>query len=193
MIRVYLISVALKKPLKWYIDGLSALDYSNAMRFFKSMRLSLPALGFVIFLGIFPGIFLGACSSGPPYVAPGTSAPKIIQLAQEASDKNRYSRALQYYQMIGARFPDDLQHICAAQYEVAFIHYKRGKYILSKNEFSRLMARYDGPDAALLPPEYRVLSKMILGEIDKKLKHKSYFERFVQFFKGKPKKSPEKV
>jgi outer membrane protein assembly factor BamD (BamD/ComL family) len=90
---------------------------------------------------------------------------KIIQKAQEASDRNRYKIALQYYEALKERYGDTNEYLCAAEYEIAFIHYKQKKYDEARGEFQSLLARYDGVDGQLLPPHYKILSEKVLSKI----------------------------
>jgi outer membrane protein assembly factor BamD (BamD/ComL family) len=86
----------------------------------------------------------------------------LIQRAQEASDRNRYKQALQYYEVILERFPTNADLVCNAEYEIAFIHYKQNKYETAENEFNTLLSRYDTPDEELLPPQYKRLALIVL-------------------------------
>jgi outer membrane protein assembly factor BamD (BamD/ComL family) len=106
-----------------------------------------------------------ACYSGPAEIPEDISAAELIQRAQEASDRNRYNQSLQYYQAIVDRFPLDIDNICAAEYEIAFIHYKQKQYDLAREELTALLSRYDSPDGELLPPQYKKLSVMVLKNI----------------------------
>ncbi|MDR0389447.1 MAG: hypothetical protein LBH73_05210 [Spirochaetaceae bacterium] len=94
---------------------------------------------------------------------------KIIQLAQEATDRNRYNQALQYYQVILERYSHDIDLVMAAEYEIAFLHYKQKKYGEAKEEFTALLARYNTTDAELLPPQYKILAEKVLPRIEEKL------------------------
>jgi outer membrane protein assembly factor BamD (BamD/ComL family) len=106
-----------------------------------------------------------SCLSGPVDIPGDLSAAEMVQQAQEASDRNRYKVSLQYYEAILERFPSDLENVCAAEYEIAFIHYKQKNYKDSKTEFTALLSRYEGLDGELLPPKFRILSEKILGNI----------------------------
>jgi outer membrane protein assembly factor BamD (BamD/ComL family) len=111
-------------------------------------------------------VFMYACASSPEEIPRDLSSAKLIQLAQEASDRNRYKQALQYYEVIPERFPDSNDLVCAAEYEIAFIHYKQNKYDLAKKEFDALLARYDTPDEELLPPQYKKLALIVLDRMN---------------------------
>jgi outer membrane protein assembly factor BamD (BamD/ComL family) len=114
---------------------------------------------------VFIPVLAAACASGPVDIPEDLTAPELIQRGQEASDRNRYNISLQYYQAITDRFPLDTDNICAAEYEIAFIHYKQKQYDLAKTEFTDLLARYDTPDEELLPSQFKILSQKILGNI----------------------------
>ncbi|MFP3043412.1 tetratricopeptide repeat protein [Treponema primitia] len=115
-------------------------------------------------------ILASSCSSGPVNI-PDTAAPaEIVQRAQEASDRNRHNQALNYYEAILERFPSNNDYVCIAEYEIAFIHYKQKKYELSESEFRKLLARYDAPDAELLPPQYKILANIVIAKIDERKK-----------------------
>lgn len=120
-----------------------------------------------IFLAlVFLPLLFVSCASGPVVIPGDITAEELIQRAQEASDRNRYAVSLQYYEAIRERFPFDLANVCAAEYEIAFIHYKQKKYAEAKDEFMDLLARYETPDGELLPGQFKILSAKILGKID---------------------------
>ena len=107
-----------------------------------------------------------SCATGPTVVPENLSPAELIQRAQEASDRNRYTVSLQYYETIIERFPFDIDNIIAAEYEIAFIHYKQKLYETAKAEFSDLLERYNTPDEALLPPSFKILSLKIMEKIE---------------------------
>ena len=107
-----------------------------------------------------------SCTSRQAAIPDDMTAAEMIQRAQEASDRNRYSVSLQYYETILHRFPYDINSICAAEYEIAFIHYKQKKYDIAKTGFNNLLERYNIPDAALLPQQFRILSIRVLATIE---------------------------
>jgi tetratricopeptide (TPR) repeat protein len=109
-----------------------------------------------------------ACASGPIGIPDDLTPEDLIQRGQEASDRNRYNQALQYYGAIIDRFPLNIDMICAAEYEIAFIYYKQKKYEDAKTEFNALLAWYDTPDAELLPLQFRKLASIVLEKIEAK-------------------------
>ena len=120
--------------------------------------------GFLVVTFFTAGLAL-SCASKPVVIPDDLTVAELIQRAQEASDRNRYNVSLQYYETIIERFPLDIDSICAAEYEVAFIHYKQKKYDIAKVEFTDLLDRYNTPDEELLPPQFKILSQKIMGNI----------------------------
>jgi outer membrane protein assembly factor BamD (BamD/ComL family) len=113
-------------------------------------------------------VILLGCASRPVNIPDTITPAELVQRGQEASDRNRYSQALQYYEAILARFPTNIDAICSAEYEIAFIHYKQRKYETAKEEFNALLDRYNGPDAELLPPQFKRLTGIVLERIAEK-------------------------
>ena len=108
-----------------------------------------------------------SCASVPVTIPEGTSPAELVQQAQDASERGKNEQAVSYYQAILDRYPEDLPAVCAAEYEIAFIRYKDKDYAQAKAIFTRLLARYEGPDGALLPTQYKVLGEKILAIMEK--------------------------
>ncbi|MDR2510568.1 MAG: hypothetical protein LBC77_08000 [Spirochaetaceae bacterium] len=113
---------------------------------------------------------VSGCASGPISVPEDSSAEEVIQLAQEAMDKDRYKLAIQYYEAVIDRFSFNAEAVCDAEYGIALVHYKQKKYDLAKEEYSALLDKYTGAQAAKLPKKYQVLSKIGLEKIAEKQK-----------------------
>ena len=111
-------------------------------------------------------ILVSACASVPKDVPSDLSSSKIIQRAQEASDKNKYRLALGYYNLLLERFPNNWDLKIAAEYEIAFIHYKKKRYEQAKKEFNSLLDYYSMPDAILFPQQFKILSGKLLTRIE---------------------------
>jgi outer membrane protein assembly factor BamD (BamD/ComL family) len=122
-------------------------------------------------------VYFSACVTGKVNIPDTLSPSELIQRAQEASDKNRYKIALQYYQALYDRNPTNIDLICAAEDEIAFIYYKQKKYAQARAGFDALLERYDTPDENYLPPAFKVLSLKVLERIEEKEKKRSFFSR----------------
>jgi len=109
-----------------------------------------------------------SCATRPATIPENLTPAELIQRAQEASDRYRYSVALQFYEALLERFPFDIDSVIAAEYEIAFIHFKQRRYNVARTGFINLLERYNTPDAVLLPPQFRILSERILQNIDER-------------------------
>ena len=109
-----------------------------------------------------------ACAGGPVNIPEDLSPAEIIQRAQEASDRNRYNVALQYYQALLERNRANIDLVCTAEYEIAFIHYKQKDYSQAKDEFDALLERYESLDAHNLPQEFKILANIVLKQIEER-------------------------
>jgi outer membrane protein assembly factor BamD (BamD/ComL family) len=112
-------------------------------------------------------LFVFACAGGPD-IPDGLSPAELIQRGQEASDKNRHTAALRYYEALLDRYVTNIDLVCAAEYEIAFIHYKQKKYETAKAEFHALLERYNTPDEELLPRQFKKLANIVLEQIAEK-------------------------
>jgi outer membrane protein assembly factor BamD (BamD/ComL family) len=111
-----------------------------------------------------------ACAGVPKTISADLSARELVQLAQEATDAYHYDAAVAYYKALGERFGTEPLYRTTADYEIAFIAYKQGRYAEAKEGFDALLAKYAGPDGSSLPPRYAVLTKKVLETIAEKTK-----------------------
>jgi outer membrane protein assembly factor BamD (BamD/ComL family) len=128
-----------------------------------------------VFVTVISVLLISGCTSVAAAITDDTSPAELIQRAQEASDKNRYNLALQYYQAILERNASNIDLVCTAEYEIAFIHYKQKKYTQAKEEFRALLERYNTPDEELLPQQFKRLSHIVLEQMIEKEKPKNFF------------------
>jgi tetratricopeptide (TPR) repeat protein len=156
------------KPVSlFFVDFSYSLCYSSVMSVLSVKKIMpLLALGLVLF---------ASCATSKANISGELSAAELIQRAQEASDRNRYKLALQYYELLVERNPTNIDLIITGEYEIAFIHYKQRKYSEAKEEIYALLARYDTPDAELLPSQFKKLSNIVLENIAEKEKPKKIF------------------
>jgi outer membrane protein assembly factor BamD (BamD/ComL family) len=94
------------------------------------------------------------------------SPAELIQRAQEATDKNRYSVAMLYYEALYDRNRNNIDLVITAEYEIAFIHYKQKQYKEAREGFNEMLKYYNSPDEALLPQHFKVLANIVLERID---------------------------
>ena len=112
-------------------------------------------------------VFLvAACVSGPVTIPENLTVAELLQRGQEAAERNRYTAAIQYYSTVIERYPFDIDSICAAEYEIAFIYYKQKNYDRAKTGFYNLLERYNVPDEEFLPPHFKILSNIVLAKIE---------------------------
>jgi outer membrane protein assembly factor BamD (BamD/ComL family) len=110
-------------------------------------------------------IFSGCASLN---ISEELSPAELIQRAQEASDRNSYNTALQYYYALRDRNKNNIDLIITAEYEIAFIHYKQKKYPQAREELNAVLEYYNTPDEELLPQQFKRLSQIVLKSIDEK-------------------------
>jgi len=120
-------------------------------------------------------LFFSACAS-TLNISEDLSPAELIQRAQEASDRNSYNTALQYYYALRDRNKNNIDLIITAEYEIAFIHYKQKKYQQSREELNSVLEYYNTPDEELLPQQFKRLSQIVLNSIDEK-ESRSLFPR----------------
>jgi len=108
-------------------------------------------------------VIFASCNTTPDQIDENLTPPEFFQYAQEAVvEHNDYKTALIYYQTFIERFPEDLANVVAAEYEIAFIHYKKKDYETARQQFTSLLARYDSEDSARLPRWPAVLAEKLL-------------------------------
>jgi outer membrane protein assembly factor BamD (BamD/ComL family) len=127
-------------------------------------------------------LLISACGTSPINIDYDLSPAELIQRAQEASDRNRYNTAMQYYKALYDRNRNNIDLVITSEYEIAFIHYKQKKYQQSREEFNALLEYYNSPDAELLPQQFKVLANIVLKRIEEKENEKSFWS-WLPFFK----------
>jgi len=122
-------------------------------------------------------LFLSSCITAVT-ISDDLSPAELIQRGQEALDRNRYNVAIQYYQALHENHQGNIDLIITAEYHIANIHYKQGRYEQARTEFNAILAYYDTPDQELLPQHFKRLSQIVLNSIDEKEKARKPFSRF---------------
>ncbi|MDR0487651.1 MAG: hypothetical protein LBG91_05335 [Treponema sp.] len=129
-----------------------------------------------IFL-IFGIVFLFSACASTVKIGEELSPAELIQRAQEASDRNRYKAALQYYEALLERNRTNIDLVITAEYEIAFIHYKQKKYQQSRSELNAVLEYYNNPDEELLPRQFKRLAQIVLESIEEKEKRAAPFSK----------------
>mgnify|MGYP001051782180 CR=1 FL=1 len=105
-----------------------------------------------------------SCQSVPTDIPEDLTQAELVQQAQESADQENWDAALAYYQAVLDRFPQDKVASVTAQYEMAFIEYKRGSTEVAEDGFQQVVAVYDF-ESESLPQWPRVLSERLLEKI----------------------------
>ena len=115
-------------------------------------------------------VFLfSACETVPTNIPEDLKPIEYFQAAQTEAGKQYYNSALAYYNTFIERYPDDVQRVIEAEFEIAMIYYKKGNLQRSQTLFNELLDKYTRPGGELLPAWPRVLSEKMLITIDDKL------------------------
>jgi len=116
-------------------------------------------------------LLISSCAS-TVNIGEDMSPAEIIQRANEAMDRNRYKIALQYYDALRERNQSNIDLTITAEYHIAFIHYKQGKFEQARDELNAVLAYYNDRDAELYPQHFKRLSEIVLKTITEKEKRK---------------------
>lgn len=118
---------------------------------------------------LFASLILLSCVgvSAPEEIPEDLTPMQYFQGAQEAvAQRNDYDTAMVYYIAFKERFPEDLQGNVEADYEIAFLYYKKGEYAEAKRRFEEIIARYETEEASRLREWPLVLSRKVLARIE---------------------------
>ena len=121
-------------------------------------------------------LFASGCAS-TVNISDDMSPAEIIQRGQEALDRNRYNVAIQYYRALLERNPNNFDLVITAEYHIANIHYKQGKYDQARAELNAILEYYNSPDEELLPAHFKRLSQIVLNNIEEKENKRRPFSR----------------
>jgi outer membrane protein assembly factor BamD (BamD/ComL family) len=121
-------------------------------------------------------VLLSSCRSYV-YISEDLSPAEIIQRGQEALDRNRYNIAIQYYEALHSRNRNNIDLLITAEYHIANINYKQGRFELARQELNAILAYYDTPDEELLPQHFKILAQIVLNRIDEKENQRRPFSR----------------
>jgi len=112
-------------------------------------------------------------------VSEDLSPAELIQRAQEASDRNRYNVALQYYEALLERNRNNIDLVITAEYEIAFIYYKQKKYQEARTGLNGVLEHYNTPDEVFLPQHFKRLAQIVLERIDERENSSTFLSRWL--------------
>lgn len=112
-------------------------------------------------------VYFISCASSAVPEDKNLSAAEYFQKAYEATDNKNYKLALRYYELFQQKFPEDIERNLWAEYEIAFTYYKMGNTQKAIELFDKLIARYDGEEAAGWPPAPKALAEKVKATLEK--------------------------
>ncbi len=125
-----------------------------------TMTRFLPLLTTVVFL-------CASCASQPETIPEDLEPIEYFQRAQKiVSEDENYKLATKYYQTFIERYPDDIQRIVEAKYEIAFLSYKQGNYDKAQQQFEELLSYYEDEGSSVLPRWPQVLAEKVLNKME---------------------------
>lgn len=111
-------------------------------------------------------LFFTGCAGTNEEIPEDLEPIEYFQQAQQiASEKGDYIHAIRYYETFIERYPDDLQRIVMAKYEIAFLNYKRGRYNVAMQQFDELLTYYESEGSTVLPRWPRILAEKVQENI----------------------------
>ncbi|MDZ7794405.1 MAG: hypothetical protein U5P10_12165 [Spirochaetia bacterium] len=115
---------------------------------------------------------LGACASQPQEIPEDLEPIEYFQRGQKiASEDENYALAKRYYKTFIERYPEDIQRIVEAKYEIAYLSYKQGDYDLSRQQFEEMLSYYDDEGSNVLPRWPQVLAEKVLDKMSSDPEH----------------------
>lgn len=112
-------------------------------------------------------ILIGGCATVPEEIPEDLEPIEYFQKAQKiASEDENYKLATKYYRTFIERYPDDIQRIVEAKYEIAFLSYKQGNYDLARQQFEELLSYYENEGSNVLPRWPQVLAQKVMNNME---------------------------
>jgi len=119
---------------------------------------------------LFSWIILLGCSTTSPTYDASVSVDRYFRYAQDARDAEKYTRAMQYYDIIIANFNDRPDKVLVAEYEKAYVYYLEKKYTSSLDHLQFLLGKIQVTDPRIVPPALGSLIGLLAEKNEKKLK-----------------------
>ena len=130
------------------------------------MKIRINLLRIILLLAIVFLMLLG-CRGIPKEIPDDLHPEEFFKLAQNAIvDWGNYRAALFYYEEFIERFPNMPGKIVEAEYEIAFIHYKRKNYEEAQARFNLILEKYQTQESIHFQEWPKILSEKILATIE---------------------------
>lgn len=114
-------------------------------------------------------LLFAACESVPDEIPEDLSPAEMFQRAQEAVDESHWDTALRYYEEFILRYPDERGMIVEAEYEIAFITYKKEQYQDALDKFRAILADYEADNSGELPEWPEILSLRLIEIVEDRM------------------------
>lgn len=109
---------------------------------------------------------LAGCQTVQTEFEAGTYPEIYFQRAQEALDSDDFDTALLIYGKFLSSDIKDPAYIASAEYEISFLHYKKGDYPVALAGFKALLAKYENKElAASLPAWPKALAQVMVKKL----------------------------
>lgn len=113
-------------------------------------------------------LILAGCQTISADFEEGTQPEVFFQRAQSASDASDYDKALLIYDKFLKTDIKDPIYTISAEYEIAFLRYKKGQVSEALVGFKAILAQYSDPNRSFdLPAWPKVLAVKMLQKLEK--------------------------
>jgi len=115
-------------------------------------------------------LLITGCRGVPKEIPENLYPEEYFKNAQSAVvDWGNYNAALFYYEEFIKNFPDMKGKIIEAEYEIAFIYYRKKNFPEAEKRFETILDKYTTPESAYYNEWPRVLTEKILNKIRKQM------------------------
>lgn len=119
----------------------------------------------LLILFLSAALLIAGCASGPEVIPEDASVAELIQYAQTSIDNGKPGKAKEYLYTVLERYPDDMEAVCCAEYELAHIEVKAKNWKKAEELLTNLLDRYEADTEETLPRAYRILAENDLKKI----------------------------
>ncbi len=111
---------------------------------------------------------MGGCYSVPKTIPEDLSAEELVQLAQSSFDAGNIKAAEVYYETIIKRYGNDINLLVEAEFEIAHLKVKQGKWEEAVPMLNRILSYYESDESGYLSAAYK---KLVLIDLAKAPEH----------------------